>query len=113
MRDIDIQIKKARLIGFAVDFKEDDSIPTVRATLGLYTENGKKISDFTISNDWYGSKVDFPAEILRGINDMASIIEKVAHNKCNGEIGLLGSKITEKKKKVIVQEDIRIEDIPF
>jgi hypothetical protein len=77
MRDLNINIKKARIEGFSVTLREDR--PVVEASISLLTEGGKKITSYSLgSQHWEDSlKFDLPHEIVQPILDIARILERV------------------------------------
>lgn len=83
MRKIDIQITKGTIKSFEVALK--DGLPRVSAHVGLFAENGKEVSTFSITTeDYYGTvKVDLPPEMIIPIQEIADRLEKMVINECN------------------------------
>lgn len=104
MKKIDINISYAKIESFSVNLESD--IPTISATVGLFTENEKKISTYTVTNrKYYWEDVEFPPEIFDGLYRMLDIIERIVTNNAKSKIWLLSWK-TEKSKKSEDYEDI-------
>ena len=90
MRKIDIRITKAQIKSFIVTLEED--APEVQATIGLYTENMKEVSDFTISTrSWATVKFDLPVEMVFAVKDIAAQLERIVTMQAQSSICLLGA----------------------
>jgi len=78
MRKLNIEISKAQLTGFSCCFEEDGT-PNVSATIALFTDGPKHITDFQIStNSWNKeSKFDLPIEMILPIQKIAGALEHV------------------------------------
>ncbi len=88
MQNIDVQISKAQLKQFLVEFEDD--LPYVTATIDLYTANNKKISSFcTSTRTYYTQHFDLPIEMITPIMDIAKKIESIVTNACKREMALL------------------------
>lgn len=106
MKKIEINISHAKIESFSVNLESD--IPTISATVGLFTANEKKISTYTVTNRrYYWEEAEFPPEVFDGLYRMLDIIERVVTNNAKSKIGLLSAKTEESKKS----EDYN--DIPF
>lgn len=90
MEKINIQITKAKLESFDVTLKDD--MPSVMATIGLYTDSGKPITTYTIqSNAWDDAKkFDVPPSMVGPILLMAKELEKIVAAHCRNNSLALG-----------------------
>jgi len=89
MKNIDIQINKAKIISYEVDLKED--FPEVSATIGLFAGD-KKISTFTLrTQSYYQDSIQFeiPLDLIEPIKDIASKLENILILKCSQSMGSL------------------------
>jgi hypothetical protein len=92
MNKIDIQITKAGINSFSVEFNEGVDLPSVSATINLYTPNNKKISTFSIgTRSWNDNKFDLPVNMIEPIKQIAYQLEKIVTIKCNAALGLLSN----------------------
>lgn len=85
MRKINIEITKAQLESFTIGFdvNEDKIVPEVSASLGLLTENGKKISQYSISSGkWANNKFTLPIEMFSPIMEIAEQLEVIVTKHC-------------------------------
>lgn len=97
MKKIEINISYAKIESFSVNL--ESNIPTISATVWLFTANEKKISTYTVSNrKYYWEDVEFPPEIFDGLYRMIDIIERIVTNNAKSKIGLLSVKTEESKK---------------
>ena len=78
MKKLDISITQAQLTAFSVTFEEDGT-PKVSATISLFTDERKHITDFTIStHSWSDeSKFDMPLTMVLPIQKIAGALEHV------------------------------------
>ena len=82
MEKIDISITTAQLKGFQTTFNEE-GLPDVRASLGLFTEHGKEVSEYSITtNRWSENKFDLPPEMIEPIMRMAKELERIVTKHC-------------------------------
>ena len=82
MKQIDVQITKGQIEGFAVEMK--DGLPTVTASVGLYTAGNKKITTFSISTvSYYENNFELPIEMILPIQEIANRLEAVTIQHCN------------------------------
>jgi hypothetical protein len=89
MRKIDVQISKAFISGFTVEFGDDKM--DVIATVDLFTQNEKKVSCFTISTrSWCTPKFDLPMEMVFPIRQIASQLEAIVVRECGKSLCLIG-----------------------
>jgi len=93
MRDIDIQINKARISSFHVYLK--DNLPRVSATIELLTIAGMKISEYSIdSESWQESnKFDLPSSIINPILKITDDLEKIVATHCQSSQKLIAEVI--------------------
>lgn len=91
MRDIDIQINKARISSFHCYLK--DNIPRVSATIELLTVTGMKISEYTLdSESWQESnKFDLPSSLINPILKITDDLEKIVSAHCQSSQKLLAA----------------------
>lgn len=98
MKKIEINISHAKIESFSVSCEED--IPTVSATIGLYTENEKKISTYTVTNrKYYGEQIEFPPEIFDWLYRILDVIETTVTRNAQSKIWLLPSKNKDEEEK--------------
>ena len=83
MKKIDIQITKAQIEYFSVSLESEK--PEVNIRLGLYTEGGKKITDYTISTGaWKDDlKFELSPELVQPIMMVMRELEVIATRHCN------------------------------
>lgn len=85
MRTINIEISKARLENFMVQFDSEGKMD-LGATLGLYTEQGKKVSTYTMNTqNYYQNKFELPLSVIDPVHKIALEIEKIATQMCRDE----------------------------
>lgn len=84
MRKLDIQITKAAITGFKVDFGEEQDKIDVGATISLITDYGKHITEYSInSNSWNEEdKFDVPQSMVESIKSIAQDLEKIVTKHC-------------------------------
>ncbi len=84
MRKLDIQITKAAITGFSVDFGQEQDKVSVTATISLITEYGKHITSYSIRSDSWSEddKFDVPYSIIDSIKSIASDLEKIVSKHC-------------------------------
>ena len=90
MRDININVNKARILSYEVELGEDK--PEVCATIGLFA-NDKKISQFSLrTQDYYGNSMKFelPLKLIKSLKIMADQLEEILVKECNKELPQLG-----------------------
>lgn len=92
MKRIKVEITKAELSSFIVSMGE--GAPSVTASISLYTENGVKVSDFSISTHGYGAgpKFDLPLDMVQPIVDIAKSLEAITTRQCSSALKLLPKK---------------------
>lgn len=88
MRKIDVRITKGEIKSFVVDMKED--LPTVAATVALFTEEGKEVTTFQISTETY-YKINFklPISMIPPIKELADNLEKIVIAECNKQMEMI------------------------
>ncbi|HVA10613.1 MAG TPA: hypothetical protein VNG32_00405 [Candidatus Dormibacteraeota bacterium] len=131
MKKLDINITKAQLLSYTVELKEGK--PECHATIGLFTDGGKKITDYTIFTDsWQDdNKFDLPYEVIPLIGETMRILEGVVVRHCrDGQLALpepkkddYVSQSADEHQKGLQQavrlsinaddEPINLDDIPF
>lgn len=89
MKKIDIQINHAKILNFSV--VHGDPLPAVSATIGLFTPNGLKISEYSLStNHWKESmKFDLPPEVIGPILQITDALERIVTAHCQSQQKLL------------------------
>lgn len=82
MKQLDINITKAKLVSFNIGI--EDNQPSVTASIALLTEGGKKITEYTIhTHHWEKElKFDLPIEALPLIGALARVLERVVVVHC-------------------------------
>lgn len=90
MKKLDINITKAQLESFSLTLNEK---PVINASLGLYTEGGKKITTYAASsNAWDETKkLEIPLEAHALLAKAAKLIEASIVKHCRDSQGMLGS----------------------
>ena len=90
MQSIDIQINKAVIESFSVELS--DEIPKVSITIGLFTENGQKITTYSISTDNWNenNKFDLPMGMIKPILEIMKQLEVEATRHCKKDQLSLG-----------------------
>lgn len=83
MQTIDIQINKARISRFAVQFREDNTIPDVVVEIDLLAGH-RQVSSFTLqTNHWSkAQKFDVPTGILEPIIAISRELEQIVTSIC-------------------------------
>ena len=82
MRKIDIQITKAQLESFTASFERDDKLH-LSATLALMTENGEKVSSYSLNTrSYYDNTFNLPINVIQPIFDIAREIEAITTRQC-------------------------------
>ena len=82
MQTIEIKISKAKIESFSVVLKDD--FPVVSASIGLYTDEGKSITTYSISSDHWQEqlKFDLPIEMIEPIKEIGRRLEKIVSSHC-------------------------------
>lgn len=83
MKKLDIAISKAQLQSYSVSFNDKGEI-VVHATIGLMTDGGKKITDYTISTHGWNAETKFelPFECYAPIQAIARGLEVIVTQHC-------------------------------
>lgn len=108
MRKLEINITKAVLKSFIVSMPDEKGKPPeITASIGLLTDGGKEIADYTIStNSWRDEdKFDLPMRAFAPMAEVAKILEQVVVKHCN-----------EGQKTIAASEDdkpIDLSEVPF
>lgn len=92
MRELKINITKAKIKSFNVELKDD--LPEVSASIVLMTETGEQITTYQVSTLSYYSginKFDVPAKMIPPILKIAEQLEEIVTNHCNEHQKLLKS----------------------
>ena len=92
MKKLNINITKAQILSFNVELKEKK--PEVSATIGLFTEGGKKITDYFISTSAWDddNKFELPSNLIIPILAIMKELEVVVVNHCRNNQLLLKKK---------------------
>lgn len=82
MREIKINITKARIVSFVVTLDKD--IPKVTATIELLTDGGKSITAYSIASDHWDKnmKFDLPIDMIFPIKEIAHTLEWIVADHC-------------------------------
>jgi hypothetical protein len=90
MKQLDISITKAQLEGFTLVLGET---PTISATIGLYTNGGKKITTYTANtNAWDDSKkLKVAPKAHMYLAQASKLIEAAIVQHCVDSQGALGT----------------------
>ena len=80
---IDINITNGRLESFSINIGED-RLPSISATIGLYTDGGKRITTYSVdTRNYYGdNQIDLPIGTIPAIQKIAEEIEIATIRKC-------------------------------
>lgn len=91
MKKIKIDITKAQLKRFSIEFSDEIEIT---ATIELLTSENKKITEYTIYTHTYSDddKFDLPIQAIQPIKELAKILETVVVLHCNKGQKMLGNK---------------------
>lgn len=86
MKKLEIAITKAQLKSFTCEI--DDGELVVRTTIGLYTDGGKPITDYTISTRGWNedSKFELPLSCIQPIHAIAKSLEHVVTAHCQDNL---------------------------
>jgi hypothetical protein len=78
MKKIDIKISKAQIENFMV-ILNNEAIPDVHVTVALISDNGKKITSFSLASNHYQEekKFDLPMGLHMPILEIMKELEKV------------------------------------
>ena len=93
MRKLNINITKAQIVSFSVQLKEDK--PGVNASIGLFTDGGKQITDYSISTESWNeeNKFELPQSVISPIIDIMKDLEKVVVKHCKeSQLALIAPK---------------------
>jgi len=111
MREISVDITKAKIKSFHVDLKDDK--PDVRAEVSLMTADGKEISTFCVNSHGYyaGPKFEVPFTMIPSILVLGDELERIVVNCCKREMAQLPSPENEVK----ISDSIKTQSdyIPF
>ena len=83
MKQLNINITKARLKSYTVELKEGK--PVVSAIIDLLTEGGMEVTTYTVSTEsWYSdkNKFDLPLQAIAPIIKLAKVLEDTVVDKC-------------------------------
>lgn len=88
MEKVDIRITKARIISYMITLEEN--FPEVAATIGLYTEDDKKVTSYSISSaSWRSERFDVPVQMIESIKMIGRELEAIVAKQANREALLL------------------------
>lgn len=91
MRKLNIEITKAQLKSFQVSFDETKDRPEVSATICLYTEQGKEITQYSIFTDCWNKeqKFELPIDMYSPIYEIGKGLEILVTRHCReGQLSL-------------------------
>lgn len=93
MKDIGINITKARIINYAVTFKDMGELPSVYVNIGLYTDSGTKISEYSIQSDSYleNRRFELSVEMVDKLLSMSEVLEHIVTKHCQNSCKQLKS----------------------
>ncbi|MHB8362862.1 MAG: hypothetical protein ACYDBX_04565 [Patescibacteria group bacterium] len=94
MKELQINITKAKIKSFHVDLRDD--LPEVSASIALLTENGQEITTYQISTQsYYGkeTKFDVPAKMIQPILKIAESLEEIVTEHCKNQQKLLANEV--------------------
>lgn len=112
MKKIEINISHAKIEGFSVSMETE--IPRIAATIWLYTQNEKKISTYTVTNQrYYWEEIEFPPEIFDGLYRILDVIEWTVTRNAQSKIWLLPAKTERQKNQTKKPKMEDFDDIPF
>jgi len=91
MKDINISITKTKIKGVNISFNED-SLPTIAVTLGLYTEDQTQITEYCISTDHWTDEKKFaaPFNLIKQVIAISEVLEEVVTKHCQASCKLIG-----------------------
>lgn len=93
MKKISINVTKAQILSFNVTLGEDK--PSVSASIGLFTEGGRQISEYSISTDAWNDdkKFNLPVSMIVPIMAIMEQLEGIVVKHCNNnQLQLEGKK---------------------
>ena len=98
MRKIEIDIKRGQIKSFSVTLGEE--YPDVSATIALFTEGGRQISEYSISTSAWNESLKFklPPSMIAPIKEIMDDLERVAIEHCNNQILKLGEGKNEQRR---------------
>jgi len=88
MKNISININSAKIENLYISFSDEDT-PYISARIGLFAENGKRVSSFEVARNNGDVDSPFPHKIFKTVMKISEIIEEVATKECNKELNLL------------------------
>ena len=96
INELNITISKALVEEVHLTLKEDGLVIYVSG--GMYTKQGKKVSSFAFSSDWYSdSKIEIPPAIHPHVREIFEQLTPIIYEKLNGVYKALPAK----KEKLI------------
>lgn len=89
MREIDIQISKAKIQSVHIIFKED--LPQISVCIGLYTSSAMKISEYSIDTHAWDEnrRFEVPPDIIAPILRITDSLEKIVAAHCQSSQKIL------------------------
>lgn len=83
MKKINVSVTKAQILSYRVEITKD--APQVSATIGLFTDGGKKISEYSISTNSWNDEDKFEIEptMLSPIMDIMYDLEGIVVRHMN------------------------------
>ena len=88
MREININITKAKIKGFNVDMRENAD-PIISVTIGLISDAGDEVTTYTISSYYGNNNFDIPPSLTAPIIKMLGEFEVIAAEHCNNRMKLV------------------------
>ena len=91
MEKINIEITKAQLISCEIQFNEEGQ-PDITANLGLYTDQGKMVSTYSIgTKSWNNNNIELPLGMIQPIMSIGKQIETITTQHCREGQGALAA----------------------
>jgi len=83
---IPINITKGHLTRISLDFKDDDNVVEVAATISLKSETGEKITELCLSTTSWNEnqKIKIPIDVIPLASKVRAIAEAACIEKING-----------------------------
>lgn len=82
-KQIEINITKGMLESFTVYIDTETNEKNISATIGLYTDVNKKITQYSIdTRNYYGNKIEFPISTYPAINKICEELELATIRHC-------------------------------
>ena len=84
MKKLKIEITKGQLLSYEVRLEKNFKDVVVSATIGLFTEGGKEITEYCVSTSSWddNSKFVLPLNAIAPMTELAKILEGVVIKHC-------------------------------